>query len=100
MAIVEIRITPVGTESTSMSQYLARAISIVKKEPDIKHQITATGTIIEGDLRRALDVAFRMHQAVLDEHVNRVETSIEIDDRKDRPETIENAVESVISKVS
>ena len=99
MAIVEVSMIPVGTESTSMSEYLARAISTIKHEPGLKYQITATGTILEGSLQDCLNAVTKMHEAVFDAHVHRLITNMEIDDRRDKKETIEEVVESITRKV-
>ncbi len=99
MAIVEVSMIPVGTESTSMSEFLARAIRAIKHEPSLKHQVTATGTILEGSLQDCLSAVVKMHEAVFDAHVHRLVTNVEIDDRRDKKETMEEAVESISRKV-
>jgi uncharacterized protein (TIGR00106 family) len=99
MALVKISIVPVGTGTTSVSQYVARAVEIVAREKDIKYELTAMGTIIEGDLDRILALARRMHEAVFDNEMRRAVTVIEIDDRRDKPSTISGKVESVRKKL-
>ncbi len=54
MAMLELSIVPVGTKTTSVSKYVARAVRILRDEKDIKYSLTAMGTIIEGDLDRIL----------------------------------------------
>jgi uncharacterized protein (TIGR00106 family) len=56
MTIAEISVVPLGTRTPSVSQYVARAIKVLEREKDIKYEMTAMGTIIEGDLDRILAV--------------------------------------------
>ena len=95
MALVEVSIIPLGTGTTSVSQYVARAVRILQGEKDIKYELTAMGTIIEGDLERLLTLVRKMHEAVFDVGVMRVVTTIKIDDRRDKISSMSSKVESV-----
>ena len=95
MAIVEVSIVPVGTGTPSVSQYVAHAVQLLQGEKDIKYELTAMGTIIEGDLERLLTLVGKMHQAVLDAGVMRVVTIVKIDERRDKASSIISKVEAV-----
>ena len=95
MAIVEVSVVPLGTGTPSVSKYVARAVKILREQTGIKYELTAMGTIIEGDLPQLLDLVRKMHGAVLDYGVERVVTTIKIDERRDKPSTISSKVESV-----
>ncbi|MFC2032423.1 MTH1187 family thiamine-binding protein [Chloroflexota bacterium] len=95
MAMVEISIVPLGTKTTSLSKYVAQAVKILQDEKDIKYELTAMGTIIDGKLEQLLSVAQRMHQAVFDAGAMRVLTTIKIDDRRDKSSSISSKVGSV-----
>jgi uncharacterized protein (TIGR00106 family) len=99
MALIKISIVPVGTGAASISQYIARAVAVLEGEKDINYELTAMGTVIEGDLDRILALARRMHEAVFDGEMRRAVTVIEIDDRRDKPSTISGKVESVRKKL-
>ena len=99
MAIVEISVIPLGTKTPSVSRYVADALKTLEKEKDIKYELTSMGTIIEGDLEKVLDLAKKMHEAVFDKEVSRVITIIKIDDRRDKPLSIEGKVKSVQEKL-
>jgi uncharacterized protein (TIGR00106 family) len=99
MALLKISIVPVGSGATSISRYIARVVEVLEGEKDIKYELTAMGTIIEGDLDRILALARRMHEAVFDNETRRAVTVIEIDDRRDKPSTISGKVESVQKKL-
>jgi len=95
MAIVEVSIVPVGTQTPSVSQYVARAVQMLQNEPDIKYELTAMGTIIEGDLERLLTLVGRMHQSAFDAGVMRVVTTVKIDERRDKASSISSKIEAV-----
>ncbi|NQT48088.1 MAG: MTH1187 family thiamine-binding protein [Chloroflexi bacterium] len=95
MAIAEVSIVPLGTGSPSVSQYVAEAISVLQEEKDVKYELTSMGTIIEGDLDGIFRVIRRMHETPFDKGVMRVVTSIKIDDRRDKPLTMQGKVKSV-----
>ena len=93
--IAEIKIAPLGTATTSLSRYVARCLDIVKQAPDVSYQLTAMGTIIQGPLERVFDLAQKMHEAPFTIGAERVLTSITIDDRRDKPATMESKVKAV-----
>ena len=95
MAIIKVSIIPLGTGAPSVSQYIARAVAVLQGEKDIKYELTAMGTIIEGDLDRLLTLARKMHEAVFDAGVMRALTIIEIDDRRDKTSSMSSKIESV-----
>jgi len=99
MAIAEVSIIPLGTKTPSVSKYVARAISVLQQEKDIKYELTSMGTIIEGDLEKILKVVKKMHQATFDEGAMRVVTTIKIDDRRDRPSTMSGKIESLMKEL-
>ena len=95
MAIVEISIVPLGTSTSSVSQYVAGAVRILQGEKNIKYELTAMGTIIEGDLEQLLTLVRKMHQSDFDAGVMRVVTTVKIDERRDKPLSISGKIESV-----
>ena len=95
MAILEVSVIPLGTEAPSISRYVARAVVVLKGEKDIKYELTAMGTIIEGDLDRLLAVVRKMHEAAFEAGAVRVETIIKIDDRRDKPSSMSGKLESL-----
>jgi len=99
MAIAEISVVPLGTKTTSVSRYVARAVKVLERERDIRYEMTAMGTIIEGDLDRILAVVKKMHEEVFEEGVARVLTTVKIDDRRDKAQDIKGKVESVKKKL-
>jgi uncharacterized protein (TIGR00106 family) len=99
MALIKVSIIPLGTGATSISQYIARAVEVLRGEKDIKYELTAMGTIIEGDLDRLLTLARMMHEQVFAAGAMRAVTIIEIDDRRDKAATMISKVASVKKKL-
>ena len=100
MAIAEVSVVPLGTKTASVSRYVARAIKALEKQKSIRYEITPMGTVIEGDLDRILAVVKRMHEAVLDEGIARVVTTVKIDDWRDKASSMVSKVESLKSELA
>jgi len=99
MAIAEVSVVPLGTKTPSVSQYVARAVKVLEQEKDIRYEMTAMGTIIEGDLGRILAVVKKMHEATFAEGVARVVTMVKIDDRRDKTQGMKEKVDSLKKKL-
>ena len=95
MALVEVNIVPLGTGTPSVSKYVAQAVKVLQAEEDIKYELTAMGTIIEGDLERLLTLVRKMHEAVFDAGVVRVVTTIKIDERRDKTSGMNSKMDSL-----
>ncbi|MBW1853668.1 MAG: thiamine-binding protein [Deltaproteobacteria bacterium] len=54
---------------------------------------------IEGDLEEVMKCVLKMHEVPFQKGGGRVYTTIKVDDRRDRPITIEGKVHSVMSKL-
>jgi uncharacterized protein (TIGR00106 family) len=98
MAILEISIVPVGTGSTSVSEYVVSALKILENK-GMKYELSSMGTIIEGELGELLNLAREMHESCFKDSVKRVVTTIKIDDRRDKPLSIEGKKVSVYKKM-
>ncbi len=99
MALLEVSIAPLGTGITSISSYVARAIKVLQEEKKTNYELTAMGTIIEGELEELMRLVIKMHQAVLAEGASRVLTTVKIDDRRDKASTLISKVEAVKRKL-
>jgi uncharacterized protein (TIGR00106 family) len=98
MAIAFLTITPLGTGTPSVSRFVA-GVERILRETSLHHQLTAMGTIIEGDLDEILAVVRRMHEHPFTEGAQRVSTSLRIDDRRDKPHSIAGKMRSVEEKL-
>ena len=98
MAVVFLTITPLGTGTPSVSRYVA-GVEKILRETKLTHQLTAMGTIIEGDLDEILAVVRRMHEHPFTQGAVRVSTLLKIDDRRDKEHTIAGKMASVEAKL-
>ena len=94
MALMDISLIPIGTESASYSSTVVNAIRIIE-ERGLKYQLTPTTTIIEGDVDQLLDTAKAIHQNAISNGINRVVTNISIDERIDKHIHLEQQVEII-----
>lgn len=99
MVIAEVSVVPIGTKTPSVSEYVAKAIKVLREEKGVKYQLTAMGTLVEGELDEVLEAVKKMHECLFDEDVKRVVSTIRIDDRRDKKLTISYKVESVMRKL-
>ncbi len=83
MAICSITVIP-SSKGTSISDSVARCVKVLQDAPDLKFQITPMSTQIEGPINRLFDILSKMHEAAFANGVGRVNTSIVIDDRRDK----------------
>jgi uncharacterized protein (TIGR00106 family) len=98
MAVAFLTITPLGTATPSVSRYVAGVERILRRTR-LTHQLTAMGTLIEGDLDEILAVVREMHEHPFTEGAMRVSTSLRIDDRRDKEHTIAGKMRSVEEKL-
>jgi len=98
MAVVFLSITPLGTGTPSVSRYVA-GVERILRASGLKSQLTAMGTIIEGDLDEILRVIREMHEHPFTQGAVRVSTFVKIDDRRDKEHTIAGKMKSVEKKL-
>jgi uncharacterized protein (TIGR00106 family) len=97
MAVAEISVVPVGTGSPSISDFVANALRIVK-ESGLKYELSSMATNLEGDLPDIIEVTRKIHESAFERGAVRVLTSLKIDDRRDKPLTMEGKKAAVIKK--
>lgn len=94
MALMEISLIPIGTKSSSFSSCVVNAVKIIE-EKGLKYQVTPTATIIEGEVDQLMDTAKAIHQNAITNGTDRVVTNISIDERVDKPISMEQQVEII-----
>ncbi|MGI5864689.1 MAG: MTH1187 family thiamine-binding protein [Myxococcales bacterium] len=99
MAVAFVTIVPLGTGSTSLSAYVG-GVERILRESGLQHELTAMGTIIEGEVDQILEVVRRMHEQPFAQGALRVSTELKIDDRRDKKGTIAGKVRAVEEKLA
>ena len=97
--IAEIKVYPIGSETACVSHIVAACISVLEKATDISYQVTPMATIVQGSLDRILELLKEMHELPFSQGIQRVVTSISIDDRRDKQITMESKVKAVKDKI-
>lgn len=97
MPMAEITIIPLGVGS-SVSDYVAEALRILERS-GLRYKLTPTSTVIEGNLEELFNVMKEMHESAFKKGAPRVVTVIKIDDRRDKPITMDYKVRVVEEKL-
>jgi uncharacterized protein (TIGR00106 family) len=75
---------------------VAEAIAAINKVKGIKYQITAMGTVMEAENLEVILEAMKIaHEAIFCKGVLRIESTLLIDDRRDKPRTMQDKVSTV-----
>ena len=98
----EISIVPIGTSDTSMSKEIAAAYDAIRSIKNLKKvSLTPMSTQVESD---NLDYVFQAihaaHDSAKSAGAKRVISTIRIDERLDKPNTLDEKIQSVKTKVS
>lgn len=94
--LVEFSIIPLGVGS-SLGAYLTEVLKIVDAS-GLPYKVNPMGTVIEGEWDATLKLIKKCHKTVM-KSGERVVTTISIDDRKGKPNRIEEKVKSVERRI-
>ena len=94
MVIASLTVTPVGTETPSLSRYVAECARVLN-ESGVKHTLTPMGSVLEGPLEEILLIVARVHEIPFSQGVERVSTRLTIDDRRDKKASAQGKMDSV-----
>ena len=100
MAICSVSVVPVGTGTTSVSDYVARCHEVLGEREGIRIRLTPMATIIEGELEAIMEAVTAIHRVPFERGAKRVLTTVIIDDRADAPITMGGKVASVERKLA
>ncbi|MBA3749985.1 MAG: MTH1187 family thiamine-binding protein [Nitrosopumilus sp.] len=105
--VAEISIIPLGKNyssdelQTSISKEIAFVFNAIKKFKEVKVNLTAMGTEMEADtIQDILKAVEFAHQSLKDLGIKRIISTIRIDERLDKTETLEDRVNSVNEKLT
>ncbi|MBF0709259.1 MULTISPECIES: MTH1187 family thiamine-binding protein [Bacillales] len=96
MAIVDVTVIPIGTETPSVSKYVAEVQKILESYSDrVTYRLTPMSTLIEGEIADLLEVVHAIHEAPFQAGIERVATNLRIDDRRDKKVKMDDKLDSV-----
>ena len=94
--LIEFSIIPIGAGS-SIGDQLARVLKIVDAS-GLPYKVNPMGTVIEGSWNEIIKLIKKCHDTVMKSE-DRVYTTISIDDRKGKPNRIEEKVKSIEKRI-
>jgi uncharacterized protein (TIGR00106 family) len=103
MAIVAVSISPTASTpdgNASVSRYVARALEVVRAQRAVRYRLDPMFTTLEGDLDEIFALVRKMQEAVFAAGAVRVGTVLKIDDRRDKPQTMDDKVRAVEEQLS
>jgi uncharacterized protein (TIGR00106 family) len=96
MIIADFSIIPIGHGKTSVGQYVAEAVNAIKEVKGLDYEVTPMGTIIgANDLETVFKAVKAAHEAMISKGISRVESNLRIDDRRDKPRTMDDKVDAI-----
>jgi len=96
-AIADICVVPIGV-GVSVSEYVAVCETIFRKA-GLSPQLHAYGTNVEGEWDAVMSAVRTCHERIHDMGAPRVSTSIRIGTRTDRAQSMQDKIDSVVSKL-
>ena len=98
MAVAQIIVVPLGTETPSVSKYVANVFKIIR-DSGLKYELTSMCTIVEGSVNEILDLVRKVHEEPFKMGAMRVVTKLELDERRDKTMTIKGKIRAVRDKI-
>lgn len=94
--IADLTVVPIGV-GISLSKYVAACEDILK-QPELKTTLHPNGTAIEGEWDVVMEAVKACHEKVHSMGAPRIFTTLKIGTRTDREQTLEEKIESVVTK--
>jgi uncharacterized protein (TIGR00106 family) len=98
MPIVEFSVVPIGSAETSVSAYVRAALKIVE-ENNLDYEVNPMGTCVQGEWDEIFPVIKAIHEGLARMGCLRIVTTIKIDDRRDKYQTMDAKVAAVTDQV-
>jgi uncharacterized protein (TIGR00106 family) len=89
--IADITIIPIGTGSASVSRYVRAAFEVLKQS-GLKYQVGPMSTSVEGDWDTVMATIRRMQESCFKLGAVRLATTIKVDERRDKSQTMADKV--------
>jgi len=99
MVVCSISVVPIGTGSTSVSDYVAGCQEILGRTEGIRYRLTPMATVLEGELETIMETVAKLHRSPFDKGAGRVMTTLVIDERTDAGLTMDGKIDSVRKKL-
>ena len=95
MATADLTVISLGRADASASEYIAEIQRRLAAQDRVRYVLHAMGTSLEGETADILAVVGELHAVPFELGVPRVYTVLKLDERRDKPQTLEDKVASV-----
>ncbi len=92
--VASLVVTPLGTATPSVSQYVADALSVLDKY-GLKYQLTPMCTVIEGEETEIFSAILEIKKILWNKGIKRIVYTLKVDERKDKTLSIDGKIEAV-----
>ncbi len=96
--MIDLCVIPMGV-GVSVSEYVT-ACQRILEEAGLEHQLHAYGTNIQGDWDEVMAAVKRCHEVMHEMGAPRVSSSMRLGTRTDREQTMDDKVQSVVTKLA
>ena len=95
MATADLTVIALGRAEASASAYIAEIQRRLAAQDRVGYRMHAMGTSLEGETADVLALVGELHAVPFELGIPRVYTVLKLDERRDRPQTLDDKVESV-----
>jgi uncharacterized protein (TIGR00106 family) len=95
MATADVTVIGLGRSDPSASKYIAAIQRRLAAQDRVKYVLHAMGTSLEGETSDILALVGELHAVPFELGLPRVYTVLKLDERRDKPQTLEDKVASV-----
>ncbi|MDG6934266.1 MAG: MTH1187 family thiamine-binding protein [Nitrososphaerota archaeon] len=93
--VAEFSIHPIGA-GTSVGRYVRAAVNVLAGAPGVRIQVNPMATVLEADnVEQIFRAVSSAHEEVFRLGAQRVDFILRVDDRRDKPRTMEDKVKAV-----
>jgi uncharacterized protein (TIGR00106 family) len=99
MATADVTVITMGREGASAGDVMAEIHRRLEGQEAVRFEMHAMGTSLEGSVDDILRVAGELHAVPFELGAPRVYTVLKLDERRDRPQGLEDKMESVRARL-
>jgi uncharacterized protein (TIGR00106 family) len=95
VATADLTVISLGRAETGATAYVAEIQRRLGRQDRVRYAMHAMGTSLEGETADILAVVGELHAVPFELGIRRVYTVLKLDERRDKPQTLEDKVASV-----
>ena len=97
--IAEVTFSPLGTATPREVDVVAAALTVLAEQPGVTYQLNAMGTVLEGERSAVWAACEAMNDAIFAAGAQRVGTTLKIDERRDKPTSMQHKIDTVAEQI-